>query len=428
MKHDKILSYTQIFFLVVGITMTRVIVEWRVFIFPIQLDIFQDYVRFSLENTYYFLIVFLIGTFFLSKITNKCLRVIMNFGVRFYPIIILPPLIDRFVFGRIDGYGYATISNVFNNFLTLSFLKGDATLGISIEILIGLAGLFIYVYHHTKSILKSAVYCAFFDLLLVLISTPDLFFGERRGNYYYDYFLPSYYFFPFLIFLVIIPGLLNIDKLRAILGNIRPVRASVFVGAVILGVLVQYRTLGYFYEWKLVLAALAMFFVWGVSVIINDIADISIDHLTNKSRPLVKGALSVKEYKLTAVLFSFFALSYAAVVNEKVLLITIAALIFSWIYSLEPFRFRKNFLGNIIIGLSVLVSFWAGIFTLESSNFIDGRSLFLSGLIFLFGVIMSLAKDIKDVEGDKQANIWNLYVVLGKKKERLLRQDLFSLY
>lgn len=408
-------SYQQIFFLVILITTLRILVEWCLFEFPIQLNIFQDYVRFYLENVYYFLIVFLAGAVAISLIGRIALKEVMNFGARLYPVIILPPLIDGLLLGRKEGYYYATMPNMAANFFTLSFIDGDATLGISIEILIGLIGIFSYVCWKTKKAWKGIICALVINAFLVVISTPDLIFGEGRGDYYSDYFLPCYYFLPFLLYLSLALHIYSRDKFYAILGNIRIARSLIFIFAVFLGgTFTNYLGLPKYFL-KLSCGALAIFFVWQVSIIVNDIFDVSIDSVTNRSRPLVTGIITVQGYWLVTSIFSFLALSFAVVVSLKVFILIVAALIMAHLYSSPPMRLRKNLFGNILIGIALFLSFWVGIFASGYYPVAFQRAWFLSGLIFIFGAALSMTKDIKDIEGDAANNIENLFTIYGKK-------------
>lgn len=418
-------SYLQIYFLVVFVVAIRVMAEWAVFVFPIQLDVFQDYVRFFLENTYYFLIVFTVSAVFASKFIKKDLREVMNFGVRFYPVIILPPLIDGLLLGRTAGYDYANVSNLVGNFFTLFSFKGDATMGIFLEIVIALSGVSIYVYKHTKSIFKSVVMFLVIDFVLLIISTPDLFFGAFRGDYFFDYFLPFFYYLPFLVILSVVLSSYDRNKLRSIISNIRVIRSLIFIFAVIAGGLVRNILLGELYALNVFYGASAIFLVWQVSILINDISDIKIDMISNRLRPLVKGDVTVQEYKLLAVLLSFVALSFAIIISLKVFLYVLIGIALSYVYSVKPFRFRNNILGNIVIGLYLLISFWVGVEAADSSVSFKKISYvfdlgFLSAIIFLFGMVISMVKDVKDVDADKEYGVINVFTIFGKEKGKLL--------
>ncbi|VAX36802.1 hypothetical protein MNBD_UNCLBAC01-1306 [hydrothermal vent metagenome] len=413
-------TYTQIFFWIIGVVSLRVGAEWLLLDFPIELDVFQDYVRFYLENIYYFLIIFIVGAVFISKIVGKQLLDVMRFGVRFYPIILLPPLIDRLILGQTTAYKYATIPNLGGNFWTLSFLWGDASVGVSIEILLALCGVLWYVYRNTKSFWKSLGTFLFMDVLLVLISTPDLFFGEGFGDYYYDIFIPFYYCIPFLFLLLGVMALYRNDKMQAMIINLRPIRSLIFVMAVGTGGWVRSLSSNDLYEGYLFFNAFAIFLVWQVSVFINDIFDMDIDRLTNPERPLIKGIVTPDEYKLAGILLSFIAMSLTIVIKPVVFLMIVVSIFLAYSYSAPPLRLRKTLLGNLVIGLSLAISFWAGLFSSDDPYVFHKRHVFLGVLLFIIGTVISLSKDIKDVEGDKQCGIDNLFTSYGKAKGKLI--------
>jgi len=421
-KHQKSpLSYTRIFYLVIGIISVRVICEWLLLDFPIQLNIFQDYARFYLENIYYFLIVFLVGSVLISEITKISLVKVMDFGVKLYPLIVLPPLIDSILFGRVEGYYYGTIDNFLGNILSLTFLTDDASPGIFILILVGLLSVFLYVYRKTKKFWKGVLVFLLMDLLLMIISTPDLFFGGGKGDYCQNYFLPAYYFLPFLIFLSAALAIYNKNKLLLILKNIRPVRLLVFILSVVLGGVFGYSSNNYLNIPNFIWGIFAIFFMWEVSVIINDIHDIEIDKVMNKTRPLITGGISINEYKLLAYLLSFLSLSFAVVISVRALLLIILFLFLAVSYSSPPLRLRKNFLGNFVIGVSLTISFLMGVYSSGMSAIILTNNIVcLAFLIGIFGTIITVAKDIKDIEGDKKAKVKNLFTLYGKKRGKAI--------
>jgi len=413
-------SYPRIFLLVIAIITIRVFFEWFFFAFPIGMDIFQDYIRFYLENVYYFLIVFLVGSVFISKFINVALRDVMRFVVKMFPLILLPPIIDHFFLGRREGYYYCQIANFTDNFLTLSFLKGDASLGISIEILLALICITGYVYSKTKSLWKGIFSAVCIDFLLVMISTPDLFLGQGRGDYIFDYFLPLYYFFPLLGISSFVLCLYDPKKLKAILKNLRVVRSMTFIITVFLGGIFHYFMFNNINVLNVFLSSVAIGLVWQVSIVINDISDYEIDKISNPSRPLVSGIFSESQYGFLGIILSFFALSFSVVVNKVVFILVVVTLIGAWVYSMPPLRLRKNFSGNILIGVSMVLSFLTGIYAAGNVFIMTKHVVSLSFLIGYFGVVLTLAKDIKDVEADKLHNVQNIFTVFGRDNGKMI--------
>lgn len=406
-----------ILLLVIFLTTLRVIIDWALLDYPIEINIFQDFIRFYLENLYYFLIIFLLLSFLISKIVGKKLINVMNFCIRFFPIIITPPLIDFFFFNRTEGYNYATIDNFFYNFLTLSILRGDASHGINMVVVLVFLFVFLYVFYIKRSILLSIFAGFLTSLVVVIISTPDLFFGEGMGDYYYDFFLPTYYFFPLLFLSILLCYYYKKEKLKAILSNLRVLKSMMFVSVTILGSLAA-ASFGYSINpFKTLLAAIVPFFGWQFSIVVNDIYDYNIDKLTNKDRPLVKKALTVEDYKFVALIFAFFALSFSTILNLQIFLLTILGLVLGVIYSVPPIRLRRHFVGNLVMGISLVISFTIGFLIANDINSIfNSKNYVFIFLLLLFGTLITFTKDIKDIKSDSKYDVKNFYTVYGKEK------------
>ncbi|MFC1510170.1 UbiA family prenyltransferase [Candidatus Omnitrophota bacterium] len=422
----KELSYRAIFYWLLGLIGVRIFFDWTLLEYPAVVDGLQNIIRFSLENTYYFLILFLLCSALIALFTKEPLRRVMNFWVRLYPLIIIPPFIDRFMFGHVEGYFYARSYHFALNFFTF-FIAGDATPGLSLEILIGLAFVFGVVYRKTRSFLKALFCIVLINFILAVMSTPDLFFGEARGDYVFDYFLPLYYFIPFFILFCLAIYTCAKEKIFSAFNNIRWVRSFVFVLSVCLGCIARYVFTGELSVLYCVFGGIVAFLVWQVSVMVNDISDIEIDRQTNKTRPLVSGVITVEEYAFSAEILVFIALSFAAIANEKVFLLACLQCVLAYVYSLKPFRLRKHFGGNVLIGVSVAVAFWMGLFMWGPQFSLNGQMWFLSFLLFCFGTLISLVKDIKDFEGDRAQGITNIFTLCGKQKGKRITTGLIFL-
>ncbi len=407
----------QILLLVVAITTIRIAIDWVLLEYPIEINIFQDFTRFYLENLYYFLIIFLLLTFFISKILGNKLIDVANFGIKFFPVIIIPPLIDFFFFNRTEGYNYATVENFSYNFLTLSILKGDASPGIIVEVLLVFLFVSLYVFYIKRYFLLSILAGYLTSLIIVIISTPDLFFGNGMGDYYYDYFLPSYYFFPLIFLAIFLCYYYEKEKLKAILSNFRLLKSMMFMIAVVLGSLAT-TNFGYNFDlYRTFLASIVSFFGWQFSIVINDIYDYEIDKITNKNRPLVKKIISKNDYKFVALIIAFLALSFSAILSLKILLLTILGLVLGVIYSIPPIRLRKYIAGNLIMGISLVISFSIGFLIANDSRLLlHSKNLIFILLLFLFGTVITFTKDIKDIKSDSRYGIQNFYTVFGKER------------
>ena len=184
--------------------------------------IFIYYYLFYLENISYFLILFMllistvyflvnykIEKFKLIQIEKKSIIDIIKTSLIFYPLIIIPPLIDYFILGRRYGYDYGNSDNYLTGLLTLTWQGYDGK-GISTLVTLGVITTTIYVYFHTKSFLKSIIAFILTDLIIVSMSMPNLFFGPSKDNFFNPLFLPYYYFIPLFISSLIFASVLKL--------------------------------------------------------------------------------------------------------------------------------------------------------------------------------------------------------------------------
>jgi len=162
-------------------------------------QIFQYYSLFYVENICYFLILFFLLISLVSFfVKNKSIEEIIKTSIVFYPLIVIPPLIDYFIFHRHYGYDYGNSHNFLIGFFTLTW-KGYNGKGISTLVTIGVLTTSLYVYFNTKSFIKAFLTFWLTDLIIVGISMPNLFFGKGNDNFLNPMFLSYYYFIPLFI-------------------------------------------------------------------------------------------------------------------------------------------------------------------------------------------------------------------------------------
>lgn len=184
--------------------------------------IFIYYYLFYLENISYFLILFMllmstvyflinykIEKFKLIQIEKKNIIDIIKTSLIFYPLIIIPPLIDYFILGRRYGYDYGNSDNYLTGLLTLTWQGYDGK-GISTLVTLGVITTTLYVYFYTKNIFKSILAFILTDIIIVSMSMPNLFFGHSKDNFFNPLFLPYYYFIPLFFSVIIFSYILKI--------------------------------------------------------------------------------------------------------------------------------------------------------------------------------------------------------------------------
>jgi len=125
-----------------------------------------------------------IVTFFIMTYTGGCF-IISYFGeiepgrtlslvLRFYFIIILPPLIDCLL-GRETGYGYLESKSFLINLLTFTVFNRNSSTGIIFELAIIIIFSSLYVFLKTKSLRKSILTLIFLYLFSIIAGTPSFF-------------------------------------------------------------------------------------------------------------------------------------------------------------------------------------------------------------------------------------------------------------
>jgi len=418
-------SIPKIFSLVLLFVIVRVSIEILLLDYSIYtqtIGYFKNYARFYLENIYYFCFLFLILSTFVSFITGQTFKKVANFGLRLAPFILTPPIVDHFLFDRTDGYTYGTVGHFLENVLTFSWASGDTGHGISLLVTFASIIIAAYVWTQTKSPAKTAVSLFFTSFAVMVISTPDLFFGEGRGDYLYDYFLPAYYFFPFLLAISLFYRNYARDKFYAIMSNLRHERALMFVSAATVGFFVVFSPGDLMvilsnFSYSVLCTAISVLFAWWFAVAINDIYDEKIDTISNPSRLIPQKILSKNEYALIACVFAFFSASFAAAVNMAVFISSLLWIILGIVYSVPPIRLRKNLFGNVVIGTAMVLSFIMGIFTSWKWSldilFFEKNIAFYA-LLFLFTVTTTTSKDLRDIKGDRSAGVKNIFTKFGE--------------
>lgn len=179
-----------------------------------------DHSLFYYENLSYFILLFLIMSFIIQKFTHKNIEEIMMLGSKLYFLVILPPLLDRFVFNHLsytqpfleNGYTYGTLNNYLNNIITTSFGTGDTSYGISILVVMGMLGAGIYTFIQTKSIIKFFVIMIIMDIVIITLSTPELLL-KIGVSYYNNELLLMWYYLPISVMLLIYSYSFKFDTL-----------------------------------------------------------------------------------------------------------------------------------------------------------------------------------------------------------------------
>jgi len=405
-----------IFSVVLLISSIRFLLEYTLLNYNPTGNVYEYFILSYLEVIFFFVIIFLLVSTLIAVLVKKKLTKVMNVCILFFPLILFPVLFDTYLFGSKEGYVYSTADNLLLKFITATWVAEEISKGISLEISVFLIIIFCYVLFLSKSLIKSfaAVLCSM--AFISIWGTPSLFWTDEIK--FSSEFIFLFYFVPLALIGIIIFLLFSREKLYALIGNLRITKSLGFIIPVILGAIAASYVLEFANWFEVFLSCMAVFLVWQFAVVINDIADVSIDKVSNRNRPLIKGIISKKEFIFLGAVFAFFSLAAASLVNFFTILFIFVFLVLALAYSLEPIRLRKNFLGNVVIGLSISLCYFFGFFSMENFRFPENSDYMFAGMLFLFGLFITLAKDAKDFKGDLKDNISNLFTLFGVAKAK----------
>lgn len=178
-------------------------------------------------------------------------------------------------------------------------------------------------------------------------------------------------------------------------------------------------TFSFDYIW----AAIALVSSYVAATTINDMADRKVDsvnHPSNKGRPLVTGEATEKDLYLTHFFAAAVVLIFSQLVSIRATLIMALSLLINYAYSLPPLKLSyRTHLAPLILSVAyVFIPYWLG--TIVTHSVIQKRELFfVAGLLFLFfGRI--ILKDFRDRKGDALYGKPTFLLRYGKRATCLL--------
>ncbi|MFN8348764.1 MAG: UbiA family prenyltransferase [Spirosomataceae bacterium] len=153
------------------------------------------------------------------------------------------------------------------------------------------------------------------------------------------------------------------------------------------------------------------------AIISNNFEDLETDKISNQERPLVQNRVNRVMYRKAGVFCQCYALLIAAFIDNEALYCLFFISLGYYVYSCEPFRFKKiPFIAKIIIGFNSLAVAVAGFQ-------IAGGSAENFPIVWALYILIPLSLsanfvDLKDIEGDKIMNVRTLPILLGESKAK----------
>ncbi|MFZ2621211.1 MAG: UbiA family prenyltransferase [Minisyncoccia bacterium] len=399
------------------------------------------------------------------------------------PIIWLAPIFD-IIISRGNGYtqsyifdnGYKLIFDFFTFFG--SNLKWGATYGIRIEMLIVLIGVGWYLRKSEIRWIKTfagifSVYILGFIMaswpgILYTIShinaeigtLPDIFNPNGTLPQIYNFFGQAVFqstishntlyegmssvstsrFFELgfdklssqILFIVscFLTNLLfwKIDKKKfiAVIKNIRLERIGSYLALLLCGMGFAYiNGLSSHFVWSDIFGVVCLFIswisLWMYAVHENDIADVAIDEISNKERPLIKRDLAKKEMQETGYIWLVIAILGAFCAGFYPFFMSLVYIFSSHIYSSPPLRLRRfPLIPSFLIGVASLATILAGFFFISVDKNPETFPIILAVGIVVMVTLAINVKDMKDIEGDRVNGIMTLPVIFEKNGPKVV--------
>jgi 4-hydroxybenzoate polyprenyltransferase len=209
------------------------------------------------------------------------------------------------------------------------------------------------------------------------------------------------------------------NKLRAIIGNLRPERIGHYLLTILLGAFIAFtlfRSIRLNWnDWlSVIVLCVAFLFSWVFAVCVNDIEDEKIDRISNSERPLITGALSKENMKQVGGISLIVSLLAGFLAGYTAFFFTVAFTALYYIYSAPPTKFKLvPLFSSFLISLCYLSAMMAGFFLLSPIKQVDAFPDKLITAVVLIITLLSQVKDLKDVKGDKAAGVFTTAVLLG---------------
>ncbi len=415
--------------------------------------------------------VFLIFLMFLIKKEFNKSKNFLFYGVW---LILLPPIIDKIIFKEgiyKNFYLFDSAKGLIERFFLFygDSLNWGITIGGRVLVFLSVFLLSCYYFQKKRKILKTVgfaflVYFIFF----ILNSLPSLItFGLefiKNGNILnvskttvVGYFMSPLsifginnneietflakkmsiiYYLMIFVNINLIYFLKNKKKYIVLIRNVRLPQVFFNLGLLFLGLALGFLNynenfqFNFFNISSVLVLCIVVFCSWVSSVLVNDISDLVVDKISNSSRPLITKKITIKEYKKINIIIALFSIVGAFLIKPLFVVFVSLYYCLTWFYSCSPFRFKRILIiSNILIAFSSLLFLVMGFIVFSGSETLEFFPWKIYWFLFFAYFFIIPLKDLKDLEGDQKDKIYNLVVLVGRKKTRLIIASfLFSFY
>lgn len=349
-------------------------------------------------------------------------------------ILLITPLLDLIIsFGHgfnIMYLGAVPSKNLIQLFFGFFYPYPGVTPGMKIEIALALYLCFSYFIIKGRQVFFSLVYTIMVYALIFIYCAAPLIVKFILFHLGMDYQFSAILMLRFYLVITVFLGLLlafltNKTICIAIFRDMRWSRISHYIAMLAFGCAIalhaqNHVSLSEVFHSKPMVACNFFFAMMGIlfaalfSIVTNNIADYSIDEISNPTRPLIAKKIPMELYKKIGMAAFFLACLYGAAAGFKILFIITMVMGTYFIYSMPPIRFKRiPIFSKLIISINSLAIVLAGYLLIK-----DVPADFPKLLIPIFLIGFTLAAnfvDIKDLKGDQIANIRTLPGLIGIK-------------
>lgn len=196
-------------------------------------------------------------------------------------------------------------------------------------------------------------------------------------------------------------------KMKEYLEVIRPINCVMFFFAGLFSCYIALKTIGVFFDYKVLLGSVSLFFISAGGHVINDYFDVKIDRTNKPRKPLPSGKIKLKNVLIFSLILFLISIIFSSIINLKTLLLSLIMCMLMILYG----KYSKmiKILGNVIVSSIVSLILVYAIFTIGKTFPI----VWIIPPVFFINMSREIAKDIEDVRGDKLISKSSLPLKLG---------------
>ena len=192
----------------------------------------------------------------------------------------------------------------------------------------------------------------------------------------------------------------------------------IYTWTTLIGILISYEG---FPQFDIMIKTIATISFTGMAIYLyNDLKDFEDDLLSKKfcnsislSKPLCQGKTSLRRIYQFSLLNGILGLITAYFVNIQVFVLMAVFIVLGYLYSTEPFKFKKKFLmKQVTVAIGGLISCILGGF---ASGIITPSLIFFSGMSFFMFFGVNPIIDLRDMEGDRVVGVKSFPIIWGPK-------------